>query len=165
MPEFDMTGRPTPLIPAVVASLDASADRHLPASLGHDIKIGRVSPLVKNQPTKGQAMRTILPPAFRGSAERSGEWKPLAAKLVAELQYDHFSGERFRHGRRFLRWRPDKAPRQCVIGQVAQEAASTLALLGDPAHRLPSAFTARHPPSEQSTRKRARRALATPRRR
>ena len=67
----------------------------------------------------------------RWSTERSGEWKPVAPKLVAEVQYDHFSGERFRHGTRFLRWRPDKAPRQCVLGQVAQEAASTLALLAD----------------------------------
>ena len=82
----------------------------------------------------------IKPPGFTGrapggpsrwSTERSGEWKPLAPKLVAEVQYDHFSGERFRHGTRFLRWRPDKAPRQCVLGQVAQEAASTLALLAD----------------------------------
>lgn len=57
-------------------------------------------------------------------------WKPLAPVLVAEVQYDHFSGERFRHGTRFLRWRPDKAPQQCVIGQVAQESANSMALLG-----------------------------------
>lgn len=74
----------------------------------------------------------------RWSTERSGEWKPLASRLVAEVQYDHFSGDRFRHGTRFLRWRPDKAPRQCVIGQVAQEAASALALLDAAASRAPA---------------------------
>ena len=57
----------------------------------------------------------------RWSTERSGEWEPLATKLVVEVQYDHFSGGRFRHGTKFLRWRPDKAPRQCLMSQVAQE--------------------------------------------
>ena len=53
----------------------------------------------------------------------------LAPTLVVEVQYDHFSGSRVRHGTRFLRWRPDKAPEQCTLTQVAQEAESTMALL------------------------------------
>jgi ATP-dependent DNA ligase len=65
----------------------------------------------------------------RWSTERSGEWEPLAPKLVAEVQYDHFSGGRFRHGTKFLRWRPEKDPRQCGIAQVAQETRDTLGLL------------------------------------
>jgi ATP-dependent DNA ligase len=65
----------------------------------------------------------------RWSTERSGEWQPLQPELVVEVQYDHFSGERFRHGTKLLRSRPDKAPRQCTLAQVAQESASTLALL------------------------------------
>jgi ATP-dependent DNA ligase len=65
----------------------------------------------------------------RWSTERSGEWQPLQTKLVAEVQYDHFSGGRFRHGTKFLRWRPDKAPAQCTLAQVAQESAATLSLL------------------------------------
>ena len=65
----------------------------------------------------------------RWSTERSGEWEPLAPELVVEVQYDHFSGDRFRHGTKFLRWRPDKKPRHCTLAQVAQEASSTLALL------------------------------------
>lgn len=80
----------------------------------------------------------VAPPGFTGrspggpsrwSTERSGEWEPLAPRLVVEVQYDHVSGDRFRHGTKFLRWRPDKAPRQCTLAQVAQEASSTLALL------------------------------------
>ncbi len=54
----------------------------------------------------------------RWSTERSGEWERLEPKLVCEVQYDHFSGGRFRHGARFLRWRPDKAPRQCTFEQL-----------------------------------------------
>ena len=65
----------------------------------------------------------------RWSTARSAEWKPLAPKLVVEVQYDHFSGGRFRHGTSFLRWRPDKAPAACTMDQVEQEGRSALALL------------------------------------
>jgi ATP-dependent DNA ligase len=65
----------------------------------------------------------------RWSTERTGEWEPLDPKLVVEVQYDHFSGGRFRHGTSFLRWRPDKPPRRCTIDQVEQEGRSALALL------------------------------------
>ena len=46
----------------------------------------------------------------RWSTERTGEWTPLKPKLVVEVRYDHVSDERFRHGTKLLRWRPDKAP-------------------------------------------------------
>src|SRR5580704_2135469 len=81
----------------------------------------------------------IAPPGFTGNApggpsrwstERSGEWQPLKPKLVVEVCYDHFSGERFRHGTRLLCWRPDKSPRQCTLDQVKQKKANLLALLG-----------------------------------
>jgi ATP-dependent DNA ligase len=57
----------------------------------------------------------------RWSSERSAEWIPLKPNLVAEVQYDHVTGGRFRHGTKFLRWRPDKAPRQCTFDQLARE--------------------------------------------
>jgi len=65
----------------------------------------------------------------RWSTARSAEWQPLAPKLVVEVQYDHFSGGRFRHGTSFLRWRPDKPPRRCTIEQVEQEGRSAMKLL------------------------------------
>ena len=65
----------------------------------------------------------------RWSSERSGEWQPLDTTLVVEVQYDHFSGARFRHGTKFLRWRPEKDPRQCTLEQVAQEARDSLSLV------------------------------------
>ena len=82
--------------------------------------------------------KLVQPPGFTGAApggpsrwstERSTQWEPLAPKLVVEVQYDHFTGGRFRHGTRFLRWRPDKEPRQCLMEQVARESRSTAALL------------------------------------
>ena len=61
----------------------------------------------------------------RWSTERSTEWQPVKPRLVVEVQYDHVSGDRFRHGTRLLRWRPDKAPRQCTLEQLQREAAPT----------------------------------------
>ncbi len=55
----------------------------------------------------------------RWSTERSGEWERLDPKLACEVRYDHFSGGRFRHGTKFLRWRPEKAPKSCTYEQVA----------------------------------------------
>jgi ATP-dependent DNA ligase len=66
----------------------------------------------------------------RWSTKRSTEWEPLQPKLVVEVQFDHVSGGRFRHGTTLLRWRPDKAPRQCTMEQLKQKSSRTLALLG-----------------------------------
>jgi ATP-dependent DNA ligase len=66
----------------------------------------------------------------RWSTERSTQWVPLKPKLVVEVCYDHFSGARFRHGTKLMRWRPDKAPRQCRMDQVKQKKADLMKLLG-----------------------------------
>ena len=67
------------------------------------------------------------PPGFTGrapggpsrwSTERSGEWEPLRPELVVEVRYDHVTGNRFRHGTKLLRFRPDKPARQCTIDQI-----------------------------------------------
>ncbi len=78
------------------------------------------------------------PPGFTGNApggpsrwstDRTGEWEPVDPKVVVEVAYDHFTGGRFRHGTKFLRWRPDKDPRQCTIDQVEHREGKSLALL------------------------------------
>jgi ATP-dependent DNA ligase len=82
--------------------------------------------------------KLIASPGFTGSApggpsrwstERSTKWEPLKPKLVVEVEYDHYTGGRFRHGTRLVRWRPDKAPRQCKMEQVEQRGAASLKLL------------------------------------
>ena len=65
----------------------------------------------------------------RWSTERTGEWEPVAPKVVVEVAYDHFTGGRFRHGTKFLRWRPDKDPRQCTMDQVEHREGKAIALL------------------------------------
>ncbi|RUX49699.1 ATP-dependent DNA ligase [Mesorhizobium sp. M4A.F.Ca.ET.050.02.1.1] len=54
----------------------------------------------------------------RWSTERSGEWEPVRPELVVEVRFDHITSNRFRHGTRLLRWRPDKVPRQCTFEQM-----------------------------------------------
>jgi ATP-dependent DNA ligase len=80
----------------------------------------------------------IQPPGFTGrapggpsrwSTKRSTQWQPLKPKLVVEVEYDHFTGDRFRHGTQLLRWRPDKAPRQCTFEQVRGHRGASLRLL------------------------------------
>ncbi|RVA21437.1 ATP-dependent DNA ligase, partial [Mesorhizobium sp. M7D.F.Ca.US.004.03.1.1] len=72
-----------------------------------------------------EALRS--PPGFTGKApggpsrwstERSGQWEPLKPKLVVEVRFDHVTGDRFRHGTKFIRWRPDKHPKQCTFDQL-----------------------------------------------
>jgi len=72
----------------------------------------------------------IQPPGFTGSApggpsrwntKRSMAWKPLKPLLVVEVRYDQITGRRFRHGTGFVRWRPDKDPKQCTFEQLAPE--------------------------------------------
>jgi ATP-dependent DNA ligase len=65
----------------------------------------------------------------RWSTERSGEWEPVDPKTVVEVTYDHFTGGRFRHGTKILRWRKDKSPRQCTLDQVEHREGKSLALL------------------------------------
>ena len=72
----------------------------------------------------------IEPPGFTGNApggpsrwntERTGQWEPLRPELVVEVRYDQVTGRRFRHGTALMRWRPDKAPKQCTFEQLAPE--------------------------------------------
>ena len=82
--------------------------------------------------------KLIAPPGFTGNApggpsrwstKRSAEWLPLKPSLVVEVEYDHFTGDRFRHGTRLLRWRPDKSPKQCTWDQVKQKKADLMKIL------------------------------------
>jgi ATP-dependent DNA ligase len=113
--------------------------------------------------------KLVRPPGFTGrapggpsrwSTERSSEWQPLAPKLVVEVRYDHFTGDRFRHGTKFLRWRPDKAPRQCTLDQLKQRRGTLLALLTQSGDRPSVGRVVRLPGSNRSaaaSRKRERR--------
>jgi ATP-dependent DNA ligase len=83
----------------------------------------RAAALERLEPLKGTS-------AFDGSSPggpsrwnngKETEWTPTGAQEVVEVVYDQVTGRRFRHGTRFLRWRPDKAPRQCTMEQLRHE--------------------------------------------
>jgi ATP-dependent DNA ligase len=54
----------------------------------------------------------------RWKSEKDLEWIELCPELVVEVTYDHSSGGRIRHGTKILRWREDKAPRECFLEQM-----------------------------------------------
>jgi ATP-dependent DNA ligase len=90
----------------------------------------------RRQLTK-QLEKMIQAPGFTGKApgglsrwstKHSMEWEPLDPKLVVEVEFDHFTGGRFRHGTKFLRWRPEKAPKDCTMKQVRRESQTALGL-------------------------------------
>ena len=54
----------------------------------------------------------------RWDADRELEWFSLRPELVVEVTYDHASGGRIRHGSKIVRWRDDKAPKDCKFDQL-----------------------------------------------
>ena len=83
----------------------------------------------KDRPAWTRELEALVePPGFTGNTpggpsrwatERSAEWQPLRPEIVVEVLYDQVTGDRFRHGTKLLRRRPDKAPRQCTMDQLA----------------------------------------------
>lgn len=83
----------------------------------------------KERPALTKLLKTMIaPPGFSGKApggpsrwstERSSEWQPLEPKMVVEVRYDQVTDGRFRHGTKMIRFRPDKAPKQCTFEQIA----------------------------------------------
>lgn len=85
----------------------------------------KLRPLIKEPGFTGRAPGG----PSRWSNERTEQWEPLQTKLVVEVAFDHVSDERFRHGTRLLRFRPDKSPRQCMMDQIEVKSAASVAKL------------------------------------
>ena len=54
----------------------------------------------------------------RWSAGKELEWIALRPELVVEIDFDHVSAGRIRHGAKLRRWRDDKPPRECTYDQL-----------------------------------------------
>ena len=63
----------------------------------------------------------------RWGAGKDLSWEPLRIERVCEVKYDHMQGDRFRHAATFLRWRDDKAPKDCTYDQLEVTPAYELA--------------------------------------
>ena len=92
---------------------------------GKLIPIGHTSGLKKKE--KRELVETLKPyeTGERGSGDpsrwdtgRELEWRTLRPELVVEVTYDHTSGGRIRHGSKIVRWREDKDPKDCKLGQL-----------------------------------------------
>ncbi len=62
--------------------------------------------------------------------EMALDWVPLAPERVCEVTYDQLDDRRFRHPGRFVRWRPDRDARSCLLEQLAAQAPDIERLLG-----------------------------------
>jgi ATP-dependent DNA ligase len=69
---------------------------------------------IEEEPTTGRQPGA----ESRWSQGRDLEWIPVKPKVVCEVRFDKVEEDRFRHGTRFLRFRPDKDPRECTWDQV-----------------------------------------------
>ena len=72
---------------------------------------GLVEPLLADAPE-----RRFSEPNRWGTGEL--EEAAVRPELVVEVRYDKVQGNRFRHGTRLLRFRPDKEPEQCTWREV-----------------------------------------------
>ena len=87
--------------------------------------VGHVSGFTAKQ--KRELVETLKP--FETGARGSGDpsrwtgnkdltWVELRPELCVEIGYDHVSDGRIRHGAKFVRWRPDKDPKDCPVSQL-----------------------------------------------
>lgn len=70
--------------------------------------------------------------ASRWNRGKDLSWEPLRIERVCEVKYDHMQGDRFRHATHFLRWRPDKSPKDCRYDQLEVTPAYELSSIFDP---------------------------------
>jgi len=54
----------------------------------------------------------------RWSSGKDLEWVGLRPELVVEIDFDHVSAGRIRHGAKLRRWREDKPPAECTYEQL-----------------------------------------------
>jgi ATP-dependent DNA ligase len=77
----------------------------------HDATLELVRPLLQDAPDRG-----FSEPNRWGTGDL--EESAVRPELVVEVRYDKVERHRFRHGTRFLRWRPDKNPAECTWAEV-----------------------------------------------
>jgi ATP-dependent DNA ligase len=56
--------------------------------------------------------------ASRWKSDEELVWEGLRPELVCEVAFDHITGNRIRHGAKFIRWREDKDPEECTMDQL-----------------------------------------------
>ena len=75
---------------------------------------------------EGASDRRMPGASSRWNRGKDLSWEPLRVERVSEVAYDHLQGDRFRHATHFLRWRPDRSPRECTYAQLEETPAYEL---------------------------------------
>jgi ATP-dependent DNA ligase len=81
---------------------------------------------------EGEPDRRMPGASSRWNRGKDLTWEPLRVERVCEVAYDHLQGDRFRHATRFLRWRPDRSPRECRYDQLEETPAYELSRIFAP---------------------------------
>jgi ATP-dependent DNA ligase len=127
-----LTDRPLPSS-LLLGLYDANASLHhvgIAASFAESLRrelLEELAPLVvplEGHPwehgflVEGSRMGKLKGAAQRWVPEMGQDWIPVAPVRVVEVAYDHLEGDRFRHPARFRRWRPDRNPESCRLGEL-----------------------------------------------
>ena len=78
----------------------------------------RLPPLIETAPLAHLGAGRTPGGESRWSRGKELDWTAVRPEIVCEVRYDKMEADRFRHGTRFLRFRPDKEPRECRWTQV-----------------------------------------------
>jgi ATP-dependent DNA ligase len=81
-------------------------------------QLGVLLPPLKEETHAGEEWGRTPGGGSRWSQGKDLPWHEVRPEIVCEVRFDKMEEERFRHGTRFLRFRPDKDPRQCTWDQV-----------------------------------------------
>jgi ATP-dependent DNA ligase len=87
---------------------------------GFDAKTRRDLVAILEEHRSGPTIEVPTSPEYRSrwNADKDLSFEPLTPDLVAEVSFDQVTGDRIRHGARFLRWRPDKPASACTFEQL-----------------------------------------------
>ncbi len=89
---------------------------------GFDTKARRdLVPLLEGH-RSGPTVEVPTSPEYRSrwNADKDLSFEPLKPELVAEVSFDQVTGDRIRHGARFVRWREDKPASACTFDQLRE---------------------------------------------
>jgi len=102
----------------VVSSFTAARRRQLVVDLGPSVTPLAGHPWEHGFLVGGGRLGHLPGAAGRWTPADPMDWVPLRPDLVCEVAYDIWEGDRFRHGVRFRRWRPDRDARSCTLAQM-----------------------------------------------
>jgi ATP-dependent DNA ligase len=85
-----------------------------------------VAAVLKALPDGKSFVDGVTPAMGRFEQQRLEAWSEVEPRMVVEVAYDQVTHGRFRHDVRFVRWRPDKEPSECLREDIRHPASGVL---------------------------------------